>query len=87
MGRSGLLRVGAVIYPTGMRIEQRACGHGAAQALRASLAAALAESIHLHRAGIEDALLARRCVGQWVDVAQSGLEQFSAELTFPTVTP
>jgi 4-coumarate--CoA ligase (photoactive yellow protein activation family) len=49
-----------------------------------SLAAALAESIHLHRAGIEDALLARRAVGQWIDVAQAGLEQFSAELTFRT---
>ncbi|WP_426174306.1 AMP-binding enzyme [Massilia sp. TWR1-2-2] len=48
------------------------------------LATALAEAIHLHRSGIEDYLLARRTLGQWVDLAAAGLEQFSGELTFRT---
>lgn len=49
-----------------------------------SLATALAEAIHLHQSGIEDYLLARRSIGEWVDIAQSGLEHFSRELTFRT---
>lgn len=48
------------------------------------LAAALAEAIHLHRSGIEDYLLARRTLDDWVDLAAAGLEQFSGELTFRT---
>jgi long-chain acyl-CoA synthetase len=48
------------------------------------LATALAEAIHLHRSGIEDYLLARRTLGEWVDLAAAGLDQFSGELTFRT---
>lgn len=49
-----------------------------------SLATALAEVLHLHEAGIEDYLLARRTFGEWVDVAQAGLERFDQRLTFRT---
>ena len=48
------------------------------------LATALARAIHLHRSGIEDALLARRTLRGWVDIAQAGLVQFHDELTFLT---
>lgn len=49
-----------------------------------ALATALAEALHLHQSGIEDHLLARRSLGDWVDIAQSGLECFSDRLTFRT---
>lgn len=49
-----------------------------------ALATSLAESLHLHESGIEDYLLARRSLGQWVDIAQAGLARFSRTLTFRT---
>lgn len=49
-----------------------------------ALAASLAEAIQLERAGIEDALLARRSLGAWVDVATAGLAHFDGEITFRT---
>ena len=49
-----------------------------------SLGTALSEALHLHESGIEDALLARRSLGDWVDTAQKGLEYFSQRLTFRT---
>ena len=48
------------------------------------IATALARAIHLDRSGIEDALLARRTLGGWVDVAQAGLAAFDARITFLT---
>lgn len=48
------------------------------------LATALAESIQLHRSGIEDYLLVRRSLADWLDVAQAGLAHFSSEMTFRT---
>nr|WP_290428155.1 4-coumarate--CoA ligase [Ramlibacter cellulosilyticus] len=49
-----------------------------------TLAAALAEALHLHESGIEDYLLARRTIGEWTDIAAAGLERFDARLTFRT---
>ena len=51
---------------------------------RMVLATALAESLHLHESGIEDYLLVRRSLGDWVDVADAGLARFSARMTFRT---
>ncbi len=51
---------------------------------RMALATALAQCLHLHESGIEDHLLARRMLGEWVDIAEAGLAQFSARLTFQT---
>jgi 4-coumarate--CoA ligase (photoactive yellow protein activation family) len=48
------------------------------------LASALAEALHMHESGIEDYLLARQTVGDWVCIAQTGLSRFSARLTFRT---
>lgn len=47
-------------------------------------ATALAEALHLHASGIEDYLLARRTLGDWVDIARAGLERYSECLTFRT---
>ena len=49
-----------------------------------TLATALAEALHLHESGIEDYLLARRTLGEWVDVAQAGLQRFDERVTFRT---
>jgi 4-coumarate--CoA ligase (photoactive yellow protein activation family) len=49
-----------------------------------NLATALAEALHLHESGIEDYLLARRTLGDWVDIAAAGLERFDARITFRT---
>ena len=48
------------------------------------LATALAQALHLHESGIEDSLLARRSLGDWVDIAQQGLERFNERITFRT---
>lgn len=48
------------------------------------LATALAEAVHLGESGIEDYLLARRTLGEWVDIVALGLERYSACLTFRT---
>lgn len=49
-----------------------------------SIATALAESLHMHESGLEDYLLARPTIGQWVGIAQKSLQHFSAKLTFRT---
>jgi long-chain acyl-CoA synthetase len=51
---------------------------------RMTLASALAEALHLHQSGIEDYLLARRTLGDWIDIADAGLSRFSREVTFRT---
>ena len=49
-----------------------------------SLASAVTEALHLHESGIEDALLARRSLGEWIVIAEAGLERFRERLTFRT---
>lgn len=49
-----------------------------------ALATGLSELLHLHESGVEDFLLARRRLGDWVDVAHAGLARFSARITFRT---
>lgn len=51
---------------------------------RMELATSLAECLHLHESGVEDYLLAKPSLGDWVDIAQAGLAHFSAQLTFRT---
>ena len=51
---------------------------------RVALASALNEAIHLHEAGIEDRLLIHHTIGEWVAIAQDGLEACSATMTFRT---
>lgn len=68
-------------WPESLRLDQ---GLGADSLELLNLATALAEFIQLHRAGIEDALLARRTLGDWVNLAEAGLAHHDAELTFRT---
>ena len=49
-----------------------------------SLAGAVSEALCLHRAGLEDGLLARRRFGDWCAVAAASLDHFSAELVVRT---
>ena len=49
-----------------------------------TLATALAEAVHLHESGIEDYLLARRTLGDWIAIVRLGLERFDARMTFRT---
>lgn len=51
---------------------------------RMALATALAESLQLHESGIEDYLLVKRTLGDWVDIAGAALERFSERLVFRT---
>jgi long-chain acyl-CoA synthetase len=51
---------------------------------RLHLAAAFSESLHLHKSGLEDHLLARLTIGEWCEVASESLRRFSAILTFRT---
>lgn len=48
------------------------------------LATALSQALYLHEAGIDDYLLARPQLGQWVAVARAGLRVFDARLSFRT---
>lgn len=48
------------------------------------LATALAEALHLREAGLEDWLLARRTLADWVDIAERSLAHFSERMTFRT---
>lgn len=49
-----------------------------------SLATALNEALHLHRTGVEDYLLMRRQLRDWLDIAAHCLENFDAEIGFRT---
>ena len=81
---SRLRRSGASLaqpWPEELALEQDL---GVDSLERLALAAALAESLHLHQSGIEDYLLARRSLGDWIDIADAGLARFCSELTFRT---
>ena len=80
-GRRGDADVPRLPWPETLRLDADA---RADSLERFALATALAEAIQLHRSGIEDALLTRRALAGWVDVAQAGLERHDAELTFRT---
>ncbi|HEY8360691.1 MAG TPA: AMP-binding protein [Ramlibacter sp.] len=49
-----------------------------------ALAGAFAQSLHLHESGVEDWLLARRRLADWIEIARAGLEHFEDSLTFRT---
>jgi 4-coumarate--CoA ligase (photoactive yellow protein activation family) len=49
-----------------------------------AVATALAESLHLHESGIDDRLLTRPTIGEWVAIAREGLDVFSSAMTFRT---
>lgn len=49
-----------------------------------ALATSVSQMLHLSESGVEDFLLARRRLGDWVDIAEAGLEQWSRRITFLT---
>lgn len=49
-----------------------------------SLGSTLTEALHLHESGIEDNLLVRRSIGEWMHIVSESLAVYSAALTFHT---
>jgi long-chain acyl-CoA synthetase len=85
-GELARLRPGAILPPRPwLRHENLVGGSIACDSLELmNLATALAEALDMYRAGLEDYLLARRTLAQWVEVAAAGLERFSNRLAFRT---
>ena len=48
------------------------------------LATALSQMLHMYETGIEDYLLMRRTLGDWVDIAAAGLDGYAAKISFVT---
>lgn len=69
-------------WPAELALDEQGLGLDSIE--RLSVASALNEALHLHESGIEDLLLARRCFGDWLDVAVDGLSAFDSRLTFRT---
>ena len=66
-------------WPESFRLDAEL---GADSLERMALATSLSEAIQLHRSGVEDALLARRRLGDWLDTAAAGLALHDGEITF-----
>lgn len=49
-----------------------------------TLAGAMSECTHMHESGIEDYLLVKPTIGDWMEIVQHALEQYSAQLSFRT---
>ncbi len=49
-----------------------------------TVAGALSELLQMHESGLEDYLVARRTLGEWLQVAQASLSRHDAALTFRT---
>ena len=47
-----------------------------------ALAGVLSEAFRLHESGIEDRLLVRTTIGDWVAIAREGLDVYSEAMTF-----
>jgi long-chain acyl-CoA synthetase len=47
-----------------------------------ALATAVSEATHMHRSGVADYLLARRSLGDWIEVVTASRERFDAEIAF-----
>lgn len=48
------------------------------------VAGTVAATLRMHHSGIEDYLLVRRTLGDWVDIAGTALEQFDSDIQFST---
>lgn len=65
-------------------LEIGPAGLGADSLELITLATALTEALHLHRSGVEDLLLARRQLSEWIDIAAVGLSHYAETVTFRT---
>lgn len=85
-GEMRRLRPGAVLPPRPWPAEL-ALGRGGLEADSlelTTLAAAFGQALHLQESGIEDGLLARRQLEDWVAIATQGLSHFDRKMTFLT---
>lgn len=69
-------------WPAGMELGTGGLGLDSLELV--TIATALTQTLHLHRSGIEDYLLARRRLGDWVTIAAKGLSIHSDRVTFHT---
>lgn len=69
-------------WPTELPIGAKGLGADSLELL--TLSSALAQSLHFHRGGLEDFLLARPTIGDWAEIAAQSLARFSAEISFQT---
>jgi long-chain acyl-CoA synthetase len=80
--RPDCARIAAPPWDRTLRIDEQGLGLDSLE--RLSVASVLSEALHLQESGIEDLLLARRRIGEWVDIAHQGLLHFDTRLTFRT---
>ena len=79
--RPGAIQLPSAPWPDTLAIDQDL---GADSLELMQLATALAQSLHMHEAGIEDYLLMRRTLGDWVEIAANSLDIYSATISFVT---
>jgi long-chain acyl-CoA synthetase len=65
-----------------LRIDEQGLGLDSLE--RLSVASVVTEALHLHESGLEDLLLARRQLGEWLDITREALQHFDARITFRT---
>lgn len=80
--RPGGAALPAPPWPLDLSLDEDGLGLDSLE--RLSVASSLNEALHLHESGVEDLLLARRCFGEWLEIAQAGLRQFDTRLSFRT---
>lgn len=69
-------------WPLDLALNEQGLGLDSLE--RLTVAAALNEALHLHESGLEDLLLVRQTLGEWLEVVADGLAHFDARLTFLT---
>lgn len=79
--RPGAVRLLSASWPDTLTIDQDL---GADSLELMQLATALAESLHMHEAGIEDYLLTRCRISDWCDIAADSLDIHSETISFVT---
>src|ERR1700761_5417030 len=57
-----------------LRVDEQGLGLDSLE--RLSVVSVLSEALHLHESGLEDLLLARRRLGEWLDIAHQSLQHF-----------
>ncbi|MDR5857785.1 AMP-binding protein [Caballeronia sp. LZ062] len=71
-------------FPWSPELSMGEDGLGLDSIERLSIATSLSELIQLDKSGRDEALLNQRDFGEWLDVAASGLKEYSAQLVFRT---